>query len=187
MLTKQQILQALSTWIKQRPGLEFGNYGSLAPYRAELRQIAKDKRDAEQLLQAVALRDSITAADLAKAFSAYSGRLSLSEDKHGAARLDYCTGQYWPTEYRKAAAAVLASALWEHVRFSSMPQPEYKLGDGVTFDTEKEAREYAEEMHREQNCVLGIEEKYDNISAGDWIRRYFRREFGRSIQQRWFS
>lgn len=26
-------------------------------------------------------------------------------------KLDYCTGQYWPTEYRKAAAAVLAGAL----------------------------------------------------------------------------
>lgn len=163
MLTKQQILQAISTWIKQRPGLEFGNYGAIAPYRAELRQIAKDKHDAEQLLQAVALRDSITAADLTKAFSAYSGRLSLVE-KNGAAHLDYCTGQYWPTEYRKAAAAVLASALWERKR-EDMPKP--------THHHNSETGE----------CV----ERYNGMRAGDWIRNSFRREFGRSIQQRWFS
>jgi hypothetical protein len=164
MLTKQQILQALATWIKQRPGLEFGNYGSLAPYRAELRQIAKDKRDAEHLLQAVALRDSITAADLTKAFSAYSGRLTLSE-KAGAAHLDYCTGQYWPTEYRKAAAAVLASALWEWQR-GCMPS---KIIEG------------------DQDYYPHADGSRNKQRAGDWLRSKFRREFGRSIQQRWFS
>lgn len=170
MLTKQQILQALATWIKQRPGLEFGNYGSLAPYRAELRQIAKDKRDAEQLLQAVALRDSITAADLTKAFSAYSGRLTLSE-KAGAAHLDYCTGQYWPTEYRKAAAAVLASALWEWQR-GCLPKPDGKI---------KKTSGFGPFQH---------ESEHDNVqgmSPGDWLRHQFKREFGRSIQERWFS
>lgn len=32
------------------------------------------------------------------------------------AKLDYCTGQYWQTEYRRAACAVLASAIWSYWR-----------------------------------------------------------------------
>ena len=97
MVTKRAILEALQVWIRQRPGLEFANYSELKSYRADLRQIAKDKHHAETLLSAVAIRDSITAKDLLAAFSAYSGRLSISEDK-GRAKLEYCTGQYWPTE-----------------------------------------------------------------------------------------
>lgn len=31
-------------------------------------------------------------------------------------RIDYCTGQYFPTEYRRAVCRVLASALWAHTR-----------------------------------------------------------------------
>jgi hypothetical protein len=103
------MLAALGAWIRQRPGLEFGNYGDGASYRAELRGIARDKRDAETLLRAVGL-SSIGADTLGEAFErAYSGRLSWD-----GKRLSYCEGQYWPTEYRKAACAVLASALWRH-------------------------------------------------------------------------
>ena len=108
--TKEQLITALAQWIQQRPGLEYGNYGDPTSYRAELRGIAKDKRDAEQLLRAVEL-SSITAPEFLKAFDAFSGRLQWTDKG-----LDYCTGQYWPTEYRRAAAAVCASALWNHYR-----------------------------------------------------------------------
>src|SRR4030066_1670931 len=113
MLTKQQILEALREWINQRPGLEFANYGEWKSYRAELRSITRDRADALQLMQAVSWRDSITAENLIEAFPrAYSGRLEIKEvtprDSQGPhwAQLSYCTGQYWPTEYRKAVAAV---------------------------------------------------------------------------------
>lgn len=160
MLTKNHILTALRAWINQRPGLEFGNYGEVSAYRSELRSITKDRAHALKLLQAVELRDSITADDLIAAFSrAYSGRLSISEatNRKGehAAKLDYCTGQYWPTEYRKAAAAVLASALWDAKRSDGMP-------DAATLESIKQ-------------------------SPGTWLRESFRREFGRSIQSRWFD
>jgi hypothetical protein len=159
---KQTIIALLRTWIRQRPGLKFENYGQIAPYRAELRQIAKDKRDAETLLRAVEWRDSITADDLIAAFPrAYSGRLSL-EQRGGKWELEYCTGQYWPTEYRKAAAAVLSAALWDRAR-ADMPAPDAPTLRGNRGDT------------------------YGGESAGDWIRNYFRREFGRSIQSRWFN
>ena len=29
--------------------------------------------------------------------------------------------------------------------------------------------------------------RYDGMSAGDWLRRYFRREFGATMQRRWFD
>ena len=38
-----EVFDALEAWINQRPGLEFANYGAIAPYRAEMRSIAKDK------------------------------------------------------------------------------------------------------------------------------------------------
>jgi hypothetical protein len=118
MERRGQILSALESFIKQRPGLEFGNYGDARSYRAELRSITKDRHDALELLASVGWREqSITADDLLDAAkSAYSGRLSISFDDQGGCTLDYCTGQYWPTEYRRAACAVLSQAIWKATR-----------------------------------------------------------------------
>jgi hypothetical protein len=125
MLTKrEQILSALGAWIRHRPGLEYGNYCSgwndkagRAAYFSEMRSITRDRHTAERLLGQVAWRESIGEAELREAFrSAYSGRLSIIDKPDGSIALDYCTGQYWPTEYRKAACAILASALWAHKR-----------------------------------------------------------------------
>jgi hypothetical protein len=120
------VLDALETWIKQRPGLEIGNYMSdwrdrdgLRAYRQEMRDIGKDRKRALTALREV--RGSVIqdAGLLMKAFKgAFSGRLSLKMTEcpdplqEGSPiktlyELDYCTGQYWPTEYRKAAASVL--------------------------------------------------------------------------------
>jgi hypothetical protein len=114
-MEKNQVMGALHKFIRQRPQLEFGNYGELKAYRAEVRSIGRDLQDAEALLAAVSWR-GITGDDLANAAKhSFSGRLSLVE-KGDRVEVDYCTGQYWPTEYRRAACAVLASALWEHWR-----------------------------------------------------------------------
>ena len=189
--TKEQIIELLYAWIHQRPSLEFGNYCSgwndtagRAAYRAEVRSIGKDLQHARQLLRAVEL-SSITGEDLAESFRAHSGRLSLqyragkvmqwvnvsdlpadypfADDSQF--RLDYCTGQYWPTEYRRAACAVLASALWAHKRDHCMPTGElvHNSETGETF------------------------ERYNGMRAGDYIRAKFRREFGRAIASRWFD
>jgi hypothetical protein len=116
-MTKEQVLNALHSFIKQRPGLEFGNYGDVSAYRAEMRQITKDRHHAETLLSAVARNDSITAEQIIRASKhAYSGRLSIETTNNGSVRIDYCTGQYFPTEYRRAVCAVLASALWDYAR-----------------------------------------------------------------------
>jgi hypothetical protein len=113
-MNKQAILDTLRKFARQRPGLEFGNYGDAQAYRSELRSITRDLSDAATLLRAVE-HSEITADDILRA--ADGGRLSITA-VCDLVRIDYCTGQYFPTEYRKAVCRVLASALWEHVRDS---------------------------------------------------------------------
>jgi hypothetical protein len=195
--TKDQICALLYAWIAQRPGLEYCNYGDLANYRAEVRSIGKDLAHARQLLRAVEL-SGITGEELAEAFPhAYSGRLTLTQRYRvnglpktfptlelAQARaaeflpaivaiepvwtLDYCTGQYWPTEYRRAACAVLASALWTYKREKCMPEPMIQGED-------------------KRYLLRGAGKSPDAVSAGDWMRHQFKREFGRGIANRWFD
>jgi hypothetical protein len=146
---RDMILNALQAFIAQRPGLEFGNYGDVSAYRSEMRAITKDRHIAEKLLAAVRWRTSIGEKELREAFRAFSGRLSIEDRPDGAIALSYCTGQYFPTEYRKAAAAVLAAALWDNMR---------------------------------DNTLLP-----DTPNKGERLRATFRREFGRTIQSRYFD
>lgn len=211
--TKEQIVALLDAWIRQRPGLEFANYGDLSAYRSELRSITKDGTEAKQLLRYVAGRDSITADMLLEGFRAYSGRLSIAPGKKpGTWRLDYCTGQYWPTEYRRAACAVLASAVWAHLRDECMPAPirydvQTSRWNGSRWVNETRAsfadREAAEDdariatrnAHDAWHCA-GRAGSFDawhvspvyprNESAGDYLRRAARLELGASIARRWF-
>jgi hypothetical protein len=120
---KQDIINALYTFAHKRPGLEPGNYISdwrdvegRRAYAAESRSITKDLREARVLLRQVEL-SGISADQLIDAARrAFSGRLSINQNDKGEVIIDYCTGQYWPTEYRRAVCAVLASALWYHRR-----------------------------------------------------------------------
>lgn len=164
-LNKQQIITALRVWVNQRPGLEFGNYGNVTSYRSELRSITKDRATALRMLRDIELRDSITAPMLLEGFRAYSGRLTITE-KDGKPQLDYCTGQYWPTEYRRAVCAICAAVLWDYVREHCMPS---KIVEGD--------RNYYPHANGSRN----------KQSAGDWLRTHFSREYGRGIASRWFS
>lgn len=201
-LLKIQICDALVAFVRQRPGLDFANYGDVSSYRSELRSIGRDKTDAETLLQAVRWRESITAGDILRASrDAFSGRLTIESipdprcltcEGAGAVahpkgpkgnremacpacawkqgvKLSYCTGQYWPTEYRKAVAAVCASTLWVHVREHCMPP---------VSDPEKGTYAYYNPNNRNPPKL---------VSAGEWLRLHFRKEFGSKIQRRWFN
>lgn len=166
--TKSQILALLRAHIESRPGLEFCNYGDVAAYRSEQRRIARQKRDALTLLRAVEWRDSLTAEHLTAGFRAFSGRLTLETLPDGRHKLDYCVGQYYPTEYRAAAAAVLASALWDWARDCAMP------------DGSRQGADSGPLLYRNFDGK-------GHISAGDWLRKFFRREFGRTMQSRYFD
>lgn len=156
---KQAICNALRTFINSRSGLDRRDYGDARSYRSEQRSITKDRAHALTLLRAVELRDSISGDALHAAFrDAFSGRLSC-EYADGRASLSYCTGQYYPTEYRRAACAVLASALWTYAR-ENIAASRADDAPGTT---------------------------YQHAGIGDALRAYFRREFGRGIASRWFS
>jgi hypothetical protein len=117
-MNKQTIIDALRAFAAQRPGLEYGNYGNAAIYRAEARRIAADGAHAQTLLAAVESLDGITAQDILDAArDAFRGRLSIDAD----GRIDYRTGQYWPTEYRRAVCAVLSRVLWVYWSSDAAP------------------------------------------------------------------
>jgi hypothetical protein len=198
---RKAIMAALDGWIRQRPGLEYANYGDRASYQSECRSIARDGREARLLLRAVTWRESITGLMLREAFRAFSGRLSWTWDpatRRG--KLEYCTGQYWPTEYRKAAAAVLASALWAAAGNDMPPESAFRVQswtrydhDGRTHGRETSVtfttREAAEaELAKSGGHSYGhVQPLHAGLCAGDWLRRYFVREFGRGLASRWFS
>lgn len=124
-MEKSALISALSAFIGQRPGLDFGNYGDRAAYFAEVRSITKDMHHARALLNACEIR-SIDTNDIIKASkSAFSGRLSITGEGDKV-KIDYTTGQYFPTEYRKAVCSVLASALWSYWRDAG-----YDTGDKI--------------------------------------------------------
>lgn len=109
--TKESILQALRAFVAQRPGMDPNNYGDWTVYRAESSRVTRDRHHAEALLRVVELRQSIGPADLLAAFGS-SGRCTLVVSPEGAVSVDYCTGQYFPTEYRRAVCRGLRSVLW---------------------------------------------------------------------------
>lgn len=113
---RAQILYALRTFAEQRPGIEPGNYADWGAYRNESARITRDLRDVRALLAAVQWRETIDADALRRACrDAFAGRVTLHETDAGVS-VSYCGGQYFPTEYRRAVAHVLGSALWAYFR-----------------------------------------------------------------------
>ena len=129
MLDKSVIIAALHKWIAQRPGLEFGNYGDVSAYRSEMRSITRDLQDARSMVNYVAWHDSITAEMILDAAD-NGGRLTMVTDGNKVS-INYVTGQYWPTEYRRAVCSLMASVIWYWLRSN--------LGDSCTGDDIRKA------------------------------------------------
>lgn len=122
--------EALRKFAHQRPGLEPGNYFSTwadkdgrRAYASEARAIAKQLRRFKAVYSE-AIEYGVTDADLDLANT--SDRLTWSGKEW-----DYCTGQYFPTEYRNAAANKLerAVSVAKRRQFQPMPEREYLLGE----------------------------------------------------------
>lgn len=163
---KQKLLETLDAFVNQRPGLDFADYGDVSIYRSESRSITKDLHDYRTIRGQLAWRDSITADDIIKASEhAFSGRLTINDisahyddgSTYWAYSIDYCAGQYMPTEYRKAACAVLASAWWNITRQDC---PDFNTDDSGDFT---------------------------GSNPGEWMRDAAKRTFGRSLQRGYFN
>jgi hypothetical protein len=183
----------------------YGDTEGRKAYFSEQRSITRDLHDYRELRKAVGYADSITADMILEASrSAFRGRLVIHEYKAGepcprkheggskesmrcgicnatgkvsrdTVRTDYCTGQYFPTEYRKAACAVLAAALWYWTRELCMPSGANRDGDRYWLDGVK------------QTGGTTHTGRGDFVSAGDWLRAHFRQQFGRGIASRYFN
>ena len=139
----ETVLDALEKFINQRPGLDPANYGA---HREQLQYSTREQRiEARRAMQGdartiqkdgtrarKALIDARrhvaagngNAAIMAQALGeAFSGRLSWE-----GSRLEYCTGQYFCTEYRAAAATVLE-------RFNYLARPKFTPERGEVFTT----------------------------------------------------
>lgn len=104
-------VHALVDFANTRPGLDFANYGDVNLYRAESRSITRDLHAVREL--ASVARYMCTDQEILDA--ARNSRVeieSFSDDNGAGYRVSYCTGQYYPVEYRAGVARVLASAIW---------------------------------------------------------------------------
>lgn len=114
------------------PGYDQGGSGRRA-YKQEARSISKAWREFKDALT-IAGSEGVTDADvIAEAPHAYSGRLEWREPGKSYAMNDsgekttvlahwsYCTGQYFPTEYRAAARVLLEVAI-RRVRQARPPE-----------------------------------------------------------------
>ena len=170
MNQKQTLLETIDAFVNQRPGLDPRDYsdGTIEGwrnYRRESASITKDMHDYFAIRGQIAWRDSISADAIIKASeSAFAGRLTINDisahyddgSTYFAYSIDYCAGQYMPTEYRKAACAVLAAAWWAVTRT-----------DCPDFDTD--------------DCG-----DFTGNNPGEWMRNTARQTFGLGIQRDWF-
>ena len=108
-MTKEVLLSALETFVRQRPCFESGNYGDRASYMSDVRRSTRDLDHARALIRWA--RMSRVPYDVLAGVMTERDRLSWD-----GARVDYCTAQYWPTEYRAAVVRALCSALWAYAR-----------------------------------------------------------------------
>lgn len=125
-MSKQAMVNALYAFINQRSRMDGRDYGSSREaFMGDYRPMLRHGKQARTMLRAVELRESITAEALLAASRAYSGRLQFVDKGNGSVAIEYTTGQYFPTEYRCAACAVLSQALWDFW------QPDYKTADEI--------------------------------------------------------
>ncbi len=112
--SKSGALRALLVFAAQNPGFEWANYAtgnwaeSARAHRGDSRPVSRQWSKIMSLLWAC--RDLSDADLIAASNRAFSGRLQFVE-KNGAWSVDYCAGQYWPTEYRLASVTVLEAAI----------------------------------------------------------------------------
>lgn len=150
--TSAGAITKLVAFANQRAGIDPRNYGSWSSYRSEARSVTKDLHEFRRAL-AEALALGVTDEHVIEAGSrAFSGRLEWKGDDWS-----YCTGQYFPTEYRKAARAVLEQAI----------------------STYRQA--HAHEVTKPQFLTVADVRAYNQATGGHWFDRSAMRYFGTKI------
>ena len=100
-------ISLLCKFVDSRPCLDFNNYGHVKIYRTESREITNDRKDFYELLNVARWEVENLNDKIGQYLTSSSDRLTFENNK-----LQYITGQYYPTEYRPAACRVVKSILW---------------------------------------------------------------------------
>lgn len=104
---------ALAAFVAQRSGIDWRNYGgSREAFMGDYRPMLQAGADARVMLRAAGWRDFSSAEYIA---AAGNGRLQFITTGEFVG-VDYCAGQYFPTEYRRAACSLLATMFWSRFR-----------------------------------------------------------------------
>ena len=116
-VTKSEVCALLRKFIAQRSGLDWRNYASdwrdtagMSALRSDKRTILRHGQDARALLSFFENWSSIPVDYLLSELSE-GKRLSFDPARNA---IDYCAGQYFPTEYRAAVCRAMAEALWRY-------------------------------------------------------------------------
>lgn len=135
----ETIFDLFKQWIAQPAKLNKEDYGGPnAAYWQERRNIEKQRKAARKALK-FARRYSFNPEAMAQALKdAYAGRLTYN---HESGSFEYCTGQYFPTEFAAAAGAVLEKYVYL-VKPKFVPTPEQR-GQWWTIDDIERANDRA--------------------------------------------
>jgi len=121
-MQKQAYINALAAFIAQRSGITRHDYASEEGLQGDYRPMIRHGNYARCMLRIVELTESITVNDLIEASNrAFSGRLQFIQ-RGNKIGVDYTTGQYFPTEYRRATCAVLSYVLIQDWRNKGIPR-----------------------------------------------------------------
>jgi hypothetical protein len=106
------IIHALLDFAAKRPNVEPANYSTLADYRSDAREASRQLQDVRELARVAMYEctndDMIDAALL-------GSRIEITpwqSDDGAGWSISYTAGQYYPLEYRRATATLIARALW---------------------------------------------------------------------------
>ena len=116
-ITKSELCNLLRAFVAQRSGLDWRNYASdwrdtagMSALRSDRNRILQHGRDARALLSFV---ENLSPIPVDYLLSELSDGKRLSFDPSRGS-IDYCAGQYFPTEYRAAVCRALSTALWRY-------------------------------------------------------------------------
>lgn len=134
MKTFSSCLLALDTFVAQRSGISFADYGNRDNFMEDYRPIIQQGKDYRKMASFVT-QSSITDYDLIKACDqVFSGRLQFDTKRapiNGHTifeySVNYCTGQYFPTEYRLAACWVISRVIRNYWLACGYSYPEIKV------------------------------------------------------------
>lgn len=127
--TEVNTINLLVNFVNQRPGLNFADYGNRAYYLQDYREILKDLHSFNEFFKLASRRIDNLNAVLFDYLIKSNDRLTLKES-NGVFKLQYITGQYFPTEYRSAACRVLCSIIWNDYANEINSNGEYIYKDG---------------------------------------------------------